>query len=96
MEKETWRFIDSGRRDPAFNMALDEALLFWHSENKIPPTIRFYGWNPPTLSVGYFQNIEKEINLDAVKKHGLGFVRRPTGGRGVLHDQEPDLQRHCV
>ena len=40
---------------------------FWHSENKIPPTIRFYGWNPPTLSVGYFQNIEKEINLDAVK-----------------------------
>ncbi|MBJ7883786.1 lipoate--protein ligase family protein [Bacillaceae bacterium HSR45] len=69
-------------------MALDEALLFWHSENKIPPTIRFYGWNPPTLSVGYFQNIEKEINLDAVKKHGLGFVRRPTGGRGVLHDQE--------
>ncbi|MGQ9026471.1 lipoate--protein ligase family protein [Bacillus licheniformis] len=88
MEKETWRFIDSGRRDPAFNMALDEALLFWRSENKIPPTIRFYGWNPPTLSVGYFQNIEKEINLDAVKKHGLGFVRRPTGGRGVLHDQE--------
>ena len=88
MEKETWRFIDSGRRDPAFNMALDEALLFWHSENKIPPTIRFYGWNPPMLSVGYFQNIEKEINLDAVKKHGLGFVRRPTGGRGVLHDQE--------
>ena len=88
MEKEIWRFIDSGRQDPAFNMALDEALLYWHSENKIPPTIRFYGWNPPTLSVGYFQNIEKEINLDAVKKHGLGFVRRPTGGRGVLHDQE--------
>lgn len=88
MEKEIWRFIDSGRQDPAFNMALDEELLYWHSENKIPPTIRFYGWNPPTLSVGYFQNIEKEINLDAVKKHGLGFVRRPTGGRGVLHDQE--------
>lgn len=88
MEKEIWRFIDSGRQDPTFNMALDEALLYWHSENKIPPTIRFYGWNPPTLSVGYFQNIEKEINLDAVKKHGLGFVRRPTGGRGVLHDQE--------
>ncbi|MED1739707.1 biotin/lipoate A/B protein ligase family protein [Bacillus swezeyi] len=88
MEKETWRFIDSGRQAPAFNMALDEALLYWHSQKKIPPTIRFYGWNPPTLSVGYFQNIEKEIDLEAVKKHGLGFVRRPTGGRGVLHDQE--------
>lgn len=88
MEKERWRFIDSGDCSPAFNMALDEALLEWHSEGKIPPTIRFYGWNPPTLSIGYFQKVEKEIDMEAVKKHGLGFVRRPTGGRGVLHDQE--------
>ncbi|MDA7026979.1 biotin/lipoate A/B protein ligase family protein [Bacillus sp. CLL-7-23] len=88
MGKETWRFINSGKQSPAFNMALDEALLYWHSQNQIPPTIRFYGWNPATLSVGYFQNIEKEVNLEAVKKYGLGFVRRPTGGRGVLHDQE--------
>jgi lipoyl(octanoyl) transferase len=88
MGKEVWRFIDSGDCSPAFNMALDEALLDWHSEGKIPPTIRFYGWNPPTLSIGYFQKVEKEIDMDAVKKHGLGFVRRPTGGRGVLHDKE--------
>ncbi|MEC1735991.1 octanoyltransferase LipM [Bacillus mojavensis] len=88
MEKETWRFIDSGNASPAFNMALDEALLYWHSEKKIPPVIRFYGWNPATLSVGYFQNIKKEINFEAVHKYNLGFVRRPTGGRGVLHDQE--------
>lgn len=88
MEKEVWRFIDSGNCSPAFNMALDEALLEWHSEGKIPPTIRFYGWNPPTLSIGYFQKVEKEIDMEAVKKYGLGFVRCPTGGRGVLHDQE--------
>lgn len=88
MAKEIWRYIDSGNCSPAYNMALDEALLEWHSEGKIPPTIRFYGWNPATLSVGYFQKVEKEINLDAVKKYGLGFVRRPTGGRGVLHDKE--------
>ncbi|ANB61832.1 lipoate--protein ligase family protein [Anoxybacteroides amylolyticum] len=88
MEKERWRFIDSGDCSPAFNMALDEALLEWHSEGKIPPTIRFYGWNPPTLSIGYFQKVEKEIDMEAVKKYSLGFVRRPTGGRGVLHDQE--------
>ncbi|MDA1474875.1 lipoate--protein ligase family protein [Bacillus changyiensis] len=88
MEKETWRFINSGKQSPAFNMALDEALLYWHSQHQIPPTIRFYGWNPATLSVGYFQNIEKEVNLEAVKRYDLGFVRRPTGGRGVLHDQE--------
>ncbi|MCY7989575.1 octanoyltransferase LipM [Bacillus spizizenii] len=88
MEKEIWRFIDSGNASPAFNMALDETLLYWHSEKKIPPVIRFYGWNPATLSVGYFQNIKKEINFEAVHKYNLGFVRRPTGGRGVLHDQE--------
>ncbi|SFD69663.1 MULTISPECIES: biotin/lipoate A/B protein ligase family protein [unclassified Fictibacillus] len=88
MEREKWLFIDSGNCDPAYNMALDEALLTWHSEGKIPPVIRFYGWNPATLSIGYFQKAEKEINLEAVEKYGLGFVRRPTGGRGVLHDQE--------
>lgn len=88
MKKEIWRFIDSGNCPPSFNMALDEALLDWHSEGKIPPTIRFYGWDPATLSIGYFQKVEKEINLEAVKEHGLGFVRRPTGGRGVLHEHE--------
>ncbi|MDY7223365.1 biotin/lipoate A/B protein ligase family protein [Halalkalibacterium halodurans] len=88
MIMETWRFIDSGDRDPAYNMALDEALLNWHSEGLIPPTIRFYGWNPPTLSIGYFQKVQKEINMEMVEKHQLGFVRRPTGGRGVLHDKE--------
>lgn len=88
MTKETWYFIDSGNQSPSYNMALDEALLDWHSEGKIPPTIRFYGWNPATLSIGYFQKVEKEINMDAVREHQLGFVRRPTGGRGVLHEHE--------
>lgn len=88
MTKEVWYFIDSGEGSPSFNMALDEALLDWHSEGKIPPVIRFYGWNPATLSIGYFQKVDKEIDLDAVKRHGLGFVRRPTGGRGVLHEHE--------
>lgn len=88
MKKETWRFIDSGACSPAYNMALDEALLDWHSEGKIPPTIRFYGWSPATLSIGYFQKAQKEIDVDAVRKHGLGFVRRPTGGRAVLHEHE--------
>ncbi|MGG3765582.1 biotin/lipoate A/B protein ligase family protein [Priestia megaterium] len=86
--KAKWRFIDSNNCSPYYNMALDEALLEWHSKGEIPPTIRFYGWNPPTLSIGYFQKAEKEINFDKVKELGLGFVRRPTGGRGVLHDEE--------
>ncbi|MBM4762265.1 biotin/lipoate A/B protein ligase family protein [Bacillus sp. B15-48] len=88
MKREVWGYIDSGNASPAFNMALDEALLEWHSEGKIPPIIRFYGWNPASLSIGYFQKVEKEIDMEAVVKHGLGFVRRPTGGRGVLHEHE--------
>ena len=88
MEKETWRFIDSGNGSPSFNMALDEALLEWNSQGKFPPVIRFYGWNPATLSIGYFQKVEKEIDMDIVKNLNLGFVRRPTGGRAVLHEHE--------
>lgn len=83
-----WRFIDSGNCDPYYNMALDEALLDWHSQGKIPPTIRFYGWNPTTLSIGYFQKAKKEIDFVMLKKHKFGFVRRLTGGRGVLHGHE--------
>lgn len=86
--KETWNFIHSGKCCPAYNMALDEALLEWHSKGEISPTIRFYGWDPATLSIGYFQKVDKEINMDAVNKYRLGFVRRPTGGRGVLHEHE--------
>jgi lipoate-protein ligase A len=83
-----WYFIDSGYNSPSFNMAMDEALLDWHSEGLIPPVIRFYGWNPATLSIGYFQKVDKEIDMEKVKELGLGFVRRPTGGRGVLHEHE--------
>lgn len=88
MKFTDWYFINSGHNSPAFNMAMDEALLDWHSEGLIPPVIRFYGWNPATLSVGYFQRVEKEIDMEQVSALGLGFVRRPTGGRGVLHEHE--------
>jgi len=69
-------------------MALDEALLDWHSEGLIPPVIRFYEWEPATVSIGYFQQAARDINLAAVREQGLGFVRRPTGGRAVLHEHE--------
>lgn len=69
-------------------MALDEALLDLHSQGAIPPVIRFYEWNPATLSIGYFQSAEKDIDLEMLKEQKLGFVRRPTGGRAVLHESE--------
>ncbi|MDX8047418.1 lipoate--protein ligase family protein [Gracilibacillus sp. S3-1-1] len=85
---ETWYFIDTGKQTPAYNMAVDECLLNWHSEGKIPPTIRFYEWEPAGLSVGYFQKTTNKIDLDAVRRNGYGLVRRLTGGRAVLHDKE--------
>lgn len=86
--QETWALLDSGHHDAAINMAIDEALLEWHSEEKIPPTIRFYGWKNPTLTVGHFQNVEKTIDFEGIKKHRCEFVRRLTGGSAVLHDDE--------
>ncbi|KIX91569.1 octanoyltransferase [Staphylococcus microti] len=85
---ETWHFINTGSHDPYYNMALDEALLNFVSRGEIDPVVRFYTWSPPTLSIGYFQRLEREINIDKVKEKGYGLVRRQTGGRGVLHDKE--------
>lgn len=86
--QQTWRFIRSGKCSPAYNMAVDEAVLTMHSEGRVPPTLRFYGWNPATLSIGYFQKADEEVEFAELEAKGLGFVRRPTGGRAVLHDQE--------
>lgn len=85
---ERWYFIDSGKCSPSFNMALDEALLNWHSEEIMPPIIRFYEWQTATVSIGYFQSVERDINMTSVNKQQMGFVRRPTGGRAVLHEHE--------
>lgn len=86
--QQLWRFVDTGNGEPAFNMALDEALLLTHEAGSAPPTLRVYGWCQPTLSLGYAQNARQEVELAACQAQGVAVVRRPTGGRAVLHDQE--------
>ncbi len=88
MLKQQWRLIDSGNGDAYNNMALDGALLQAGIEGHAPPTLRFYGWEPPAVSIGYAQDVATGVNLAACNKRGLALVRRPTGGRGVLHDNE--------
>lgn len=83
-----WRWLDTGFNSPAYNMALDEAMILLMSEGKIPPTIRFYGWLPAAISIGYFQKMQDEIDVEACRALGIGIVRRLTGGRAVLHDDE--------
>ncbi len=83
-----FRFIDTGENNGAMNMAIDEALLEAQEKFRLAPAIRVYKFVPPTLSIGYFQSMEKEVNIESCKKLGFDYVRRPTGGKAVLHDKE--------
>jgi len=83
-----WRLIKDSYHTGFMNMAIDDAIMIAHREGLVPPTIRFYQWSPPAVSVGYFQDLKKEIDVDACKNLGIDIVRRPTGGKAVLHDKE--------
>lgn len=83
-----WRVLNYQASDPAWNMAVDEAIFTSYLNEESPPTLRFYGWSPATVSIGYFQDVEREINIDNLRIKGYGLVRRNTGGRAVLHDRE--------
>ncbi len=83
-----WRYIPYRKYSAAWNMAIDEAMMIAHQEQRVPPTLRFYGWEPAALSIGYFQKVEKEVDRAELARQGLELVRRLTGGRAVLHDQE--------
>ncbi len=75
-----WRLIRPASHSPFYNMALDEAIFL--SSNHYLPTLRFYTWNPPVVSIGYFQKINAVKNI--IPK-GIAIVRRPTGGEAVFH-----------
>jgi lipoyl(octanoyl) transferase len=83
-----WRFLDFQRYNAFENMAIDEAIFRETIKNKKPPTIRFYGWRPAAVSIGYFQNIEKEINIEKCRAAGVDIVRRLSGGKAVFHCAE--------
>jgi lipoyl(octanoyl) transferase len=68
-------------------MAVDEVLLDGVADGTAPPTLRFYEWAPPCLSLGYFQAFEV-VDVDGCRRLGVDVVRRPTGGRAILHDRE--------
>lgn len=86
-EESTWRMLHSGPATGPENMALDEALLESVRQGNSPPTLRLYAWQPPALSLGYGQSIE-EVDLFELERRGWDLVRRPTGGRAILHTDE--------
>ncbi len=69
-------------------MALDEVLTFSCARGEGAPVLRLYTWDRPTVSVGYAQVLEREVDLEACRRLGFAVVRRPTGGRAVLHQHE--------
>ena len=82
-----WRLIITPPASGAWNMAVDEAILESAYREQSPPALRLYAWDPPCLSLGYAQPFS-DVDLDALARHGWELVRRPTGGRAILHTDE--------
>jgi lipoate-protein ligase A len=87
MTKPTWRLISYQSHDAFANMAIDEALLDCHIRYKTAPVLRFYGFAPKAVSIGHSQVLAPQV-LENIRSHGYDIVRRPSGGRAVLHDGE--------
>ena len=89
MSRTTWRYLPYAVYSGAENMAVDEALLRTMAQTLDPqPVLRFYGWSPATLSLGYAQSFHKEVDEEVCLAEGIDIIRRPTGGRAVLHQYE--------
>lgn len=91
-----WRLLELETHDPYMNMAIDEAILTAKTANHVVNTIRFYRWNPSAVSIGKFQKLENEVWLENCRKHGVGFVRRITGGGAVYHDAGDEITYSVV
>jgi lipoyl(octanoyl) transferase len=81
-----WRLLVTEPTDGATNMAIDEALWRARQAGASPPTLRFFAWAPPTVSLGYGQPLDRHVDVEAARAFGVGLVRRPTGGSAIYHD----------
>ena len=93
-EKETMSFkfskirtLETGYNSGPWNMALDEVLMNCINYHSMP-ILRIYGWRPPTVSIGYFQSMDEEVDIKRCRQMGFDVVRRITGGGAVLHESE--------
>lgn len=91
MKMTLWRLLKLETHDAATNMAIDEAVLRSRIRGNVPNTIRFYRWNPSAVSIGRFQNVHNEVNLENCEKYGVDVVRRITGGGAVYHDSQDEI-----
>jgi len=87
LDPATWRLLVMKPASGAWNMAVDEAILNAVGKGSVPPTLRLYAWNPPCLSLGFAQPVS-EVDLAVLEEKDWELVRRPTGGRAILHTDE--------
>lgn len=86
-----WRVIPLETYDAYMNMALDEACQEAVAAREVPATIRFYQWKPSAVSIGYFQSLQDEIDVERCREFGVDYIRRRTGGGAVYHDFDGEI-----
>ena len=89
--ESSWRLLHFSRNIAPMNMAIDEAMLIARSTRKVPNTIRLYAWEPSAVSIGFFQSLEAEVDLEVCRNEGVDVVRRITGGGAVFHDSQGEV-----
>src|SRR6266704_5013194 len=85
---EPYRFLHTSFQSAALNMAIDESIHLHHLQDSVPPTLRVFRWQKPSISLGRFQSVEREIKSVRCQELDIELVRRPTGGRAVYHRDE--------
>lgn len=83
-----WRLVLDPPMPGKENMEKDLEIMEEVATGECPPTLRLYRWSPPAVSLGYFQDETEVIDMSACHESGIDVVRRPTGGRAVLHHHE--------
>lgn len=86
-----WRLLKLETHNAFMNMAIDEAMLQTRIAGKVPNTLRFFRWQPSAVSIGRFQEVDREILLENCRKNGVDVVRRISGGGAVYHDHDGEI-----
>lgn len=90
-EMTAWRLLKLEVNDAFTNMAIDEAIVTAQIKGLVPNTLRFYQWKPSAVSIGRFQDVSNEIQIENCRQNGVDIVRRITGGGAVYHDSQGEI-----
>ena len=88
---EKIRFIDLEVHSAYENMAIDESIMLSMMEGSVGPTLRFYRWKPTAVSIGTFQGMNDEVDVDFCRSNDIDVIRRITGGGAVYHDYDGEI-----